>query len=234
MHLLEVENLKAGYGNIIAIDGLNLFVDEGEICTVIGANGAGKSTTLMTICGIIKPISGRVHFSGEDITGLSPDRIVERGISQVPEGRRIFPRMTVYENLLMGSFQHKKPDQEILEWVFKLFPVLKERRNQRGGTLSGGEQQMLAISRALMANPRLLLLDEPSLGLAPKYVELIFDVLIQIRKQKKTILLVEQNAHMALSIANKGYIMETGRIVLHGDVRELLNNNMVKSAYLGE
>jgi len=234
MHLLEVKGLKSGYGNIVAIDSIDLSVDEGKIATIIGANGAGKTTTLMTICGIIKLISGKIFFAGEDITGLSPDRIVRKGISQVPEGRRIFPRMSVYENLLMGAFSHKKPDPDIIEWIFNLFPILKERCNQQGGTLSGGEQQMLAISRALMARPRLLLLDEPSLGLAPKYVELIFDVLIQIKKQKTTIFLVEQNAQMALSIADKGYVMETGRIVLHGNVKKLLNNKMVKSAYLGE
>jgi len=234
MRLLEVKGLKAGYGNITVIENLDISVDEGEIATIIGANGAGKTTTLMTICGVIKSISGKIYFAGEDITGLAPEKIVKKGISQVPEGRRIFPIMSVYENLLMGAFSHKKPDPDTLEWVFNLFPILKERRNQKGGTLSGGEQQMLAISRALMAKPRLLLLDEPSLGLAPKYVELIFDVLVQIKKQKTTIFLVEQNAHMALSIANKGYVMETGKIVLQGDVKTLLNNKMVKSAYLGE
>lgn len=234
MSILEVTELKAGYGNIIAIDDVHLTVDEGDIVTVIGANGAGKTTTLMTICGVVKPISGRITFMGKDITGLSPEKIVKMGISQVPEGRRIFPRMSVYENLQMGAFPHKEIDNDTLNWIFSLFPVLKERKNQKGGTLSGGEQQMLAISRALMAKPHLLLLDEPSLGLAPKYVELIFDVLKEINKKGTTIFLVEQNAHMALNVADKGYVMETGRIVLHDTANALLNNKMVKSAYLGE
>jgi branched-chain amino acid transport system ATP-binding protein len=211
-------------------------VKEGQIVTLIGANGAGKSSTLMAISGILKPTNGRIIFEGDDLTHLPPHAIVERGISQVPEGRRIFPTLTVLENLEMGAYT-RADSAEIrhdLDRVFQLFPLLKDRRLQLGGTLSGGEQQMLAIGRALMARPRLLLLDEPSLGLAPKLVETIFEVIREINAQSTTILLVEQNAHMALRVAARGYVMEVGRIVLTDDAEKLMANGDVRSAYLGE
>jgi branched-chain amino acid transport system ATP-binding protein len=215
---------------------VNLEVKEGQIVCLIGANGAGKSSTLMAISGILRPDSGRIIFRGEDLADSPPHAIVRRGISQVPEGRRIFPKLTVLENLEMGAYA--RTDREAypqdLERVFSLFPILGERRLQRGGTLSGGEQQMLAIGRALMARPRLLLMDEPSLGLAPKFVEIIFQVIKSINAQGTTVFLVEQNAHMALSIAAKGYVMEAGRIVLEGDAPSLMDNQDVRKAYLGD
>jgi len=233
--MLELRNIRTCYGSIEALKDIRLTVAEGEIITLIGANGAGKSTTLMSVCGIVPPRSGEIRFLGRPIHGLSPDAIVALGISQVPEGRRIFPQLTVLENLDMGAFL-RKDRQEIrkdIEHIFTLFPILAERRRQGGGTLSGGEQQMLAISRALMARPRLLLLDEPSLGLAPLMVKLIFEILRKINEEGTTIFLVEQNAHMALRLAHRGYVMENGRITLEGPAAELLANDEVRRAYLG-
>lgn len=233
--MLELRNIQTFYGSIEALKGISLTVMKGEIITLIGANGAGKSTTLMSICGIVPPRSGEIRFLDRPIQGLSPDGIVTLGISQVPEGRRIFPQLTVLENLDMGAFL-RKDKMEIrrdIEHIFALFPILAERRYQGGGTLSGGEQQMLAISRALMARPRLLLLDEPSLGLAPLMVKLIFEILQKINREGTTIFLVEQNAHMALRVAHRGYVMENGRITLEGPAAELLANDEVRRAYLG-
>ena len=236
MPLLELENVETFYGNIKALKGISLSVAEGEIITLIGANGAGKSTTLMTICGIVPPRAGEIRFRDKPIQQAEPHEIVALGISQVPEGRRIFPLLTVTENLAMGAFL-RKDSAEIArdrEYLFSLFPILKERRHQPGGTLSGGEQQMLAISRALMARPSLLLLDEPSLGLAPLIAQLIFRIIRQINEERRTtILLVEQNANMALRIAHRGYVMENGRITLEGSAEGLLDNEEVKRAYLG-
>ncbi len=233
--MLELRNIQTFYGSIEALKSISLTVMKGEIITLIGANGAGKSTTLMSICGIVPPRSGEIRFLDRPIQGLSPDGIVTLGISQVPEGRRIFPQLTVLENLDMGAFL-RKDKMEIrrdIEHIFALFPILAERRHQGGGTLSGGEQQMLAISRALMARPRLLLLDEPSLGLAPLMVKLIFEILQKINREGTTIFLVEQNAHMALRVAHRGYVMENGRITLEGPAAELLANDEVRRAYLG-
>ena len=234
--MLRLQEVHAHYGAIHALNGVNLEVEEGQIVTLIGANGAGKSSTLMAISGIIRPTSGRIIFEGEDLTHLPSHAIVRRGISQVPEGRRIFPKLTVMENLEMGAYTRADTAQirQDLDRVFLLFPLLKDRQSQLSGTLSGGEQQMLAIGRALMARPRLLLLDEPSLGLAPKLVETIFEVIREINAQGTTIMLVEQNAHMALQIAVKGYVMEVGRIVLTDEAEHLMANENVRSAYLGE
>ncbi len=234
--MLRLEDVHTSYGHIRALKGISLEVAEREIICLIGGNGAGKSTTLMTISGILNPHRGRVVFKGEEIQGAAPDGIVARGISQVPEGRRIFPRLTVRENLEMGAFLRTDQDgiRQDLDRVFGLFPVLKERQKQVGGTLSGGEQQMLAIARALMARPTLLLLDEPSLGLAPLIVQQIFQIIREINAQGTTVFLVEQNAHMALSIANRGYVMETGNIVLVDEAKRLLSNETVRKAYLGE
>jgi branched-chain amino acid transport system ATP-binding protein len=234
--LLKLVNVKTFYGNIQALKGVNIEVREGEIITLIGSNGAGKTTTLMSISGITPPGSGEILFMDQPIHNVSPDKIVSLGISQVPEGRHIFPQLTVMENLHMGAFLRTDKDgiADDIEYVFGLFPILTERRNQAGGTLSGGEQQMLAISRALMARPRLLLLDEPSLGLAPKIVRQIFDIIRKINsEQKTTIFLVEQNANLALQVANRGYVMENGRIVLEDYADRLLSNEAVKKAYLG-
>jgi len=235
MAFLEVDNIHAYYGNIHALKGISLTVEKGEIVTLIGANGAGKSTTLRTVCGLLKPLEGSVRFEGEDLTPFKPHEIIFKGMSLVPEGRRIFARLTVAENLEMGAFSRKKGPEiaSDLELVFNLFPRLKERRKQVGGTLSGGEQQMLATARALMAHPRLLLMDEPSMGLAPVLVEAIFDTIQQINKEGTTILLVEQNALMALSVANRGYILQTGEIVLTDTAVNLQKNAMVQKAYLG-
>lgn len=236
MALLELENVSTYYGNIQALRDISLVVNEGEIVTLIGANGAGKSTTLMSICGITPVRKGRILLEGEDITHLIPNKIVERGISQVPEGRRIFPQLTVSENLDMGSFLRKDTAgiKRDLEEVFSLFPRLAERRHQQGGTLSGGEQQMLAISRALMMRPRILLLDEPSLGLAPIFVQHIFEIIKKINVERKTtIFLVEQNAHMALKIAHKGYVLQNGAIKMQDTSENLLSNAEVRKAYLG-
>jgi len=234
--MLELRNVETFYGNIMALKGISLSVSEGEIITLIGANGAGKSTTLMTICGLVPARRGDILFMGRPIGRMEPHEIVALGISQVPEGRRIFPLLTVTENLDMGAFL-RKDNADIardMEYIFSLFPILKERRHQQGGTLSGGEQQMLAISRALMARPRLLLLDEPSLGLAPIIVQQIFQMIGKINKESRTtILLVEQNANMALKIAHRGYVMENGRITLEGVAASLLDDEDVKRAYLG-
>lgn len=234
--MLELKNLCVCYGQIMALKNVNLKVPPGEIVTLLGANGAGKSTTLMSISGIVPPRSGEVLFLGRPVQGRRPEEIVALGICQVPEGRHIFPQMTVKENLAMGAFLRKdKADiRRDLEYVYELFPILVERRRQSGGTLSGGEQQMLAISRALMARPRLLLLDEPSLGLAPLLVKLIFQVIKKINEEQgTTILLVEQNANMALKVAHRGYVLENGSIVMTGTATDLLNNEAVKNAYLG-
>lgn len=234
--MLSVNNIHTYYGNIKALKGISFEVKDGEIVTLIGANGAGKSTILMSICGVHPPRIGTISFRGKNITHLPPDGIVRMGISQVPEGRKIFPQLTVRENLMMGAFSRKNKAeiQEDLERVLDLFPVLKEREKQDGGTLSGGEQQMLAIGRALMARPQLLLLDEPSLGLAPIIVEKIFSIISEIKKQGTTILLVEQNAFMALTTADRGYVIETGNVVMDDEAEKLLNDPRVKEAYLGE
>jgi branched-chain amino acid transport system ATP-binding protein len=235
MALLELEDIHTYYGQIHALKGLSITVDEAEIVTLIGGNGAGKSTTLNTISGLLHPRQGKVHLAGEDITTSKAHDVVSKGIVQVPEGRRIFARLSVTENLEMGAYtQPAQSYKDNLERVFNLFPRLKERRNQSGGTLSGGEQQMLAMGRAMMANPRVLLLDEPSMGLAPVLVEIIFDTIQQINKQEgTTILLVEQNALMALSVANRGYVLETGSIVLSDSAENLRTNESVQKAYLG-
>jgi branched-chain amino acid transport system ATP-binding protein len=229
----KLEDVCVSYGQIEALKGVTLEVGDGETVCLIGANGAGKSTTLMTISGILKPRKGRKYFDGEDVTDVSADGIVGRGIVQVPEGRRIFPRMSVQENLEMGAFRQRKPDPSTMDYAFELFPILKERRRQKGGTLSGGEQQMLAIARSLMAEPRLLLLDEPSLGLAPKIVEDIFEIIKRINGEGITVFLVEQNAAMALNVSHRGYVMETGAIVLDDTSANLLDNEEVQNVYLG-
>ncbi len=233
--LLEVENLNVYYEAIHALQGISFHLEEGEIVTLIGANGAGKSTSLRTISGLLHPRVGSVRFKGQDITTTSAERIVELGISQVPEGRKIFAPLTVRENLLMGAYARSDAQaiQKSMDRVFASFPRLKERINQLGGTLSGGEQQMLATARGLMSGPTLLLLDEPSMGLSPILVEEIFRIIREINQQGTSILLVEQNAHMALSVANRVYVLETGRIVLSGSAREMAENPQVKEAYLG-
>jgi branched-chain amino acid transport system ATP-binding protein len=234
--MLELRNVKTFYGNIQALKGISIEIAEGEIITLIGANGAGKSTTLMSICGIAPPRSGEIFFMGQPIQELSPNKIVALGISQVPEGRRIFPRLSVTENLDMGAFLRPDKDgvKKDIDYIFSLFPILAERRAQAGGTLSGGEQQMLAISRALMARPRLLLMDEPSLGLAPIIVRQIFDIIKKINAESNTtIFLVEQNANLALKVAHRGYVMETGRITVSDSAEKLLANDDVRRAYLG-
>ena len=234
--MLKLTDVRTYYGSIEVLKGISMEVEEGSIVTIIGANGAGKTTTLMTISGINHPVKGKILFQGQEIHELSPDKIVKMGISQVPEGRRIFPRLTVLENLQMGAFirKDKKDIEKDMEEVFCLFPVLKERLGQLGGTLSGGEQQMLALARALMARPRLLLMDEPSLGLAPMMAEKIFKVLSEINKKGTTILLVEQNAYAALRLASFGYVMETGRIVMADRSEALIQDPRIKEAYLGE
>ncbi|MEJ5240725.1 MAG: ABC transporter ATP-binding protein [Anaerolineales bacterium] len=233
--MLELENVHTYYGYIHALKGISLHVEKGEIVTLIGANGAGKTTTLRTITGLMRPRHGHVRLEGEDLAKYKPHEIVYRGMTMVPEGRRIFARMTVQENLEMGAYsqQDKQEIQRNLEYVFTLFPRLKERRHQLGGTLSGGEQQMLAIGRALMAKPRILLMDEPSMGLAPVLVEAIFDTIQKINREGTTILLVEQNALMALSIAHRGYVLQTGEIVIHDTAENLRKNPTVQKAYLG-
>ncbi len=232
--LLSVSNLEVSYGNIPALRGIDLEVRKGEIVTLIGANGAGKTTTLRTISGLLKPRTGEVTFDGRNITGVKPHVITAMGVSHVPEGRGIFANLTVSDNLELGAYLRKdKVKQSEYDRIFTLFPVLKERIKQSAGTLSGGEQQMLAISRALMSKPEVLLLDEPSLGLAPQMVQTIFRVIKEINAEGTTILLVEQNAHMALVTANRGYVMETGRIVLTDDTKALLTSDRIKKAYLG-
>lgn len=235
MMLLELKNVEAAYGNIKALKGINLSVSEGKIVTLIGANGAGKSTTMKTIMGIMKPIAGDVLFKGESIAGMKTHNIVKKGVVLVPEGRQILQNMSVRENLEMGAYQRKDPEgiKEDLSKVFERFPRLFERQNQFGGTLSGGEQQVLAIGRAVMAKPEVMLLDEPSMGLAPLVVQQIFDVIKDINKMGTTVLLVEQNARKALQIADYAYVMETGRIVMEGPAQEVANNPDVMAAYLG-
>jgi branched-chain amino acid transport system ATP-binding protein len=235
MPMLEVNEVHAYYGNIHALRGISLSVDQGEIVTLIGANGAGKSTTLRTITGLLEPRDGNVILEGEDLSEYKAHEVVDKGVAMVPEGRRVFSRLTVSENLDMGAFTRTKREeiQEDLEYVFGVFPRLKERRTQVAGTLSGGEQQMLAIARALMARPRLLLMDEPSMGLAPILVENIFETIQTINQEGTTILLVEQNALMALSIANRGYVLQSGEIVLQDSASNLRENEMVQKAYLG-
>jgi branched-chain amino acid transport system ATP-binding protein len=234
--MLELQNVQTFYGNIQALKSVSMEIAEGEIVTLIGANGAGKSTTLMSICGVVPPRSGEIRFQGQPIHGMAPNAIVSLGISQVPEGRRIFPYLTVIENLDMGAFlrDDKAEIKTDLDYIFELFPILAERRHQAGGTLSGGEQQMLAISRALMARPRLLLLDEPSLGLAPLVVKRIFEIVKKINTENKTtVFLVEQNANLALKTAHRGYVMENGRIIMSDAASNLLTNEDVRKAYLG-
>lgn len=236
--MLELKDVYASYGPIEALKGITLKINQGEIVCLIGSNGAGKSTTLMTVSGILRPKSGSVYFMGKDISNMPPHKIVEAGISHVPEGRRIFPRLTVKENLEMGAYvklnDKNSKFKTQLEKTYELFPVLKEREKQIGGTLSGGEQQMLAISRALMSEPRLLLLDEPSLGLAPIVVSKILKAIREINQDGVTILLVEQNAHAALNLSNRGYVLENGLITMHGIGKELLHDEKIRKAYLGE
>jgi branched-chain amino acid transport system ATP-binding protein len=234
--ILEVNDIHTFYGTIEALKGISLDVREGEIVTLIGANGAGKSTTLRSINGLNHPRVGTIRFRGEDITNAPPHAVVKMGISQSPEGRKLFPRMSVLENLQMGAFQRTDRGnfREDLDRVYALFPRLAERKAQRAGTLSGGEQQMVAIGRALMARPKLLMLDEPSMGLAPIFVEKIFEIVVEINQQGTPILLVEQNALMALDVANRGYVLETGKIALADDAKALRQNEQVRKTYLGE
>jgi branched-chain amino acid transport system ATP-binding protein len=235
MALLELENVHSYYGNIHALKGISITVDEAEIVTLIGGNGAGKSTTLKTISGLLRPRPGAIRLAGEDLTIYKPHEIVMKGIVQVPEGRRIFGRLTVTENLEMGAYilNDKKKIASSMERVFTLFPRLKERRSQLGGTLSGGEQQMLATGRAMMAEPKILLMDEPSMGLAPVLVDSIFDTIQELHRTGTTILLVEQNARAALAVADRGYVMQTGEIIISGSAEELRNNEIIQKAYLG-
>jgi branched-chain amino acid transport system ATP-binding protein len=234
--ILELDDVHVYYGAIHALKGVSLKVKAGEIVTLIGANGAGKSTTLRAINGLNRPRTGSIRFQGDDITSTPPHAIVKGGIAQSPEGRRLFPRMSVTENLEMGAFQRtdKENFSADMERVFELFPRLKERRSQKAGTMSGGEQQMCAIGRALMARPKLLLLDEPSMGLAPIFVERIFETVVEVNRQGTPVLLVEQNALMALDVAQRAYVMETGRIALEGPASELKTNEQVRKTYLGE
>ncbi len=233
--MLELKDIHTYYGNIQALKGVSLSIEKGEILCLIGANGAGKSTTLMSISGVTPPREGVIRFKGEDITRLTTEKVVSMGITQVPEGRMIFPQLSVKENLMMGAYlrRDKREVARDVDRVYSLFPVLRERIGQMGGTLSGGEQQMLAIGRALMARPSLLLLDEPSLGLAPLVVENIFEIIQQINRDGTTVLLVEQNAQMALQISHRGYVLETGKVTLHGAAKDLLDDPKVRSAYLG-
>lgn len=231
--MFEIRNLKVNYGGIEAVRDISFSVPDGSIVTLIGANGAGKSTTLRTIAGLVKAISGKIEFNGEDITNKEPTYIVQRGITLVPEGRKIFADLTVLENLKIGAYLRKDSIYDDIEWVYTLFPRLKERHWQLGGTLSGGEQQMLAVARALMSRPKMIMMDEPSLGLAPLIVKDIFKIIKEINRQGVTILLIEQNANMALQTADMAYVMETGEITLSGKGEELLRNEDVKKAYLG-
>ena len=235
MAMLELENVHTFYGNIHALKGISLTVKEGEIVTLIGANGAGKTTTLNTICGLLRPRRGTVRLANENLSAHKAHEIVVKGVVQVPEGRRVFGRLTVMENLEMGAYARSDREgiAKDMEWVFSLFPRLKERENQVAGTLSGGEQQMLAMGRALMGNPQLLLMDEPSMGLAPVLVDSIFDTIRQLHNAGTTILLVEQNARMALQVADRGYVLQSGEIVLSGSAEQLQQDEMVRKAYLG-
>lgn len=233
--MLKIENLNVFYGNIHALQDISLNIQQGEMVAILGANGAGKTTTLATISGLLKPKSGKIYFEGRDITGIPTHQIVSLGISHVPEGRQIFTNLTVQENLRLGAYQRRdtKLINDDANWVYSLFPILKERQSQTAGTLSGGEQQMLAISRAVMSKPRLLLMDEPSMGLAPLVVDLIFDVIRQLRERDITVLLVEQNAYQALTEADRAYVLETGRIKLSGLSSQLLDDEEIQKAYLG-
>ncbi|HPR40442.1 MAG TPA: ABC transporter ATP-binding protein [Oscillospiraceae bacterium] len=231
--MLSIKDLKVNYGGIEAVKGISFDVPKGDIVTLIGANGAGKSSTLRTIAGLVKPKSGTIEFEGENIAGKDPTTIVKKGITMVPEGRRIFPDLTVVENLRVGAYLRKDDISKDIDWIYELFPRLKERSWQAGGTLSGGEQQMLAVARALMSRPKLMMMDEPSLGLAPLVVRDIFGIIKEINKRGVTILLIEQNANMALSTADTGYVLETGSITMTGTGKELLSNEAVKAAYLG-
>jgi branched-chain amino acid transport system ATP-binding protein len=237
MALLELDDVVAAYGNVIALKGLSLTVAEGEIVALLGANGAGKSTTLRVISGLMPPQTGTLRFAARPIGGLSPGAIVKLGVAHVPEGRRVFPGLTVRENIILGGSNRERPTRAELEAdaeeMFGIFPDIKPFENARGWTLSGGQQQMLAIARGLMARPKLLLLDEPSLGLAPIIVQQVYKVIADIRRQGTTVLLVEQNAHMALSVADRGYVLETGRLVTHGKPEALWDNESVRTAYLG-
>lgn len=232
--LLDLQNLSVSYGGIKAVKGINLEVPEGKVVTLIGANGAGKSTILRSIVGLVKASGGSIKFDGEELTGRSTNEIVEKGITLVPEGRRVFPNLTVLENLRVGAYMRKDSLDEDIKWIYELFPRLQERSWQMAGTLSGGEQQMLAVGRALMSRPKLIMMDEPSLGLAPLVVQGIFEIIKKVNKEGVTILLIEQNANLALKTADIGYVMETGNITLKGTGRELLNNESVKAAYLGK
>ena len=233
-NILEIKDLVVSYGGIEAVKGITMDVPKGEIVTLIGANGAGKSTTLKTIAGIVKPQSARILFNGQNIMGLSPDNIVKTGITLVPEGRRVFPNLTVKENLRIGAYLRKDSLESDFEYVYSLFPRLKEREWQLAGTLSGGEQQMLAVGRALMARPSLIMMDEPSLGLAPLVVKSIFDIIKEINKNGITVLLIEQNANMALQAAHTAYVLETGKITMSGKGSELIQDERIKEAYLGK
>ena len=236
MAMLEIKDIEVYYGMIQAIKGISFEVNEGEVIALIGANGAGKTTTLHTITGLLSPKKGSVIFEGKDITKVPAHKIVSLGIAHVPEGRRVFAELTVYENLKMGAYTRKDKDEieKTLEMVYKRFPRLEERKNQLAGTLSGGEQQMLAMGRALMSHPKIIVMDEPSMGLSPILVNEIFDIIQEVSKGGTTVLLVEQNAKKALSIADRAYVLETGNIVLSGDAKELMNNESIKKAYLGE
>ena len=236
MAMLEVKDIEVFYGVIQAIKGISFEVNEGEVIALIGANGAGKTTTLHTITGLLQPKKGSIMFEGKDITKVPAHKIVSLGMAHVPEGRRVFGELTVYENLKMGAYTRKDKAeiQETLEMVYKRFPRLEERKNQLAGTLSGGEQQMLAMGRALMSHPKIIVMDEPSMGLSPIFVNEIFKIIQDVSKSGTTVLLVEQNAKKALSIADRAYVLETGKIVLEGNAKELMNNNSIKKAYLGE
>ena len=236
MAMLEIKDIEVYYGMIQAIKGISFEVNEGEVIALIGANGAGKTTTLNTITGLLSPKKGSVIFEGKDITKVPAHKIVSLGIAHVPEGRRVFAELTVYENLKMGAYTRKDKDEieKTLEMVYKRFPRLEERKNQLAGTLSGGEQQMLAMGRALMSHPKIIVMDEPSMGLSPILVNEIFDIIQEVSKGGTTVLLVEQNAKKALSIADRAYVLETGRIVLEGDAKVLMNDDSIKKAYLGE
>ncbi len=232
--MLKVEDLKVAYGGIEAVKGISFEVPDNTIATLIGANGAGKSTVLKSIVGLTKPSEGNITFDGESLVGLSPDRVVSKGITLVPEGRRVFPNLTVIENIKIGAYMRKDDLKEDIAWVYDLFPRLKERSWQLAGTLSGGEQQMLAVARALLSKPKLIMMDEPSLGLAPLIVKGIFDIIKEIHKQGMTILLIEQNANLALKTADLGYVLETGNIVMNGTGEVLLKNQSIREAYLGK
>ena len=233
-NILEIRDLGVSYGGIQAVRGISFEVSEGEVVTLIGANGAGKSSTLRSIVGLVKPSAGQISFEGQELRGMNTENIVKQGITLVPEGRRVFVNLTVYENLKMGAYMRKDRLDDDLNWVYELFPRLKERSWQSAGTLSGGEQQMLAIGRALMSRPKLIMMDEPSLGLAPIVVQGVFDIIKEINRQGVTILLVEQNANMALKAADRAYVMETGRITMSGTGRELSENEEIRAAYLGK